>query len=125
MIFSNLAPELLALIAEHIGGHELRSNVDYLLICKNWYQIALPIFLSGLDLTDVYLSYKDLRRLPHELAPFSNLLVAQTKRISIRLVGHPSKRRAFTPFLGDGKQEDDQREPDSQQISSERNREDV
>ena len=115
MSFLDLPQELLALIAEKLGPHELRTAADYLLICKDWYRAALPVFLSNLNLSNVYLSYEDLRRLPHELAPFSDLLRAQTKRLSIRLIGHPSKKRAITPFLADGTQEEDEEENDNQQ----------
>ena len=49
----DLSPELLDLILEEIGGHELRRDKNRLLVCRKWYASAKPVFLSGIDLATV------------------------------------------------------------------------
>jgi len=98
MSFSTLPSELLVLIAQEIGTVELRCSAKYLAISKAWYRAALPVYLSNLHLSDLYLSTYDLQRWPPLATPLSDLLRAETRRLSIRLVGHPSKRIALTPW---------------------------
>ena len=93
-----LAPELLTLIFEQIGAAYMRSSVSYLLVSRAWYHIAHPVYLSGLELSTVYLSSRDLERLPPHHAPLSKIIQSNTARLSLRLVGHPSKQIAKRPW---------------------------
>ena len=93
-----LAPELLTLIFEQIGAAYMRSSVSYLLVSRAWYRIAHPVYLSGLKLSTLYLSSRDLERLPPQHAPLSKLIQSNTTRLSLRLVGHPSKQVAERPW---------------------------
>ena len=52
MSLLDLPPELLALIAQHVGPAELRKSFDYLLVSRAWYWAVLPIYLSGLQLSN-------------------------------------------------------------------------
>ena len=94
-----LPPELLALIAQFVGPSELRKSVDYLLVAKGWCQAILPVYLSQLPLSDLYLaSRRDLDILPSPDTALGHLIQAKTRRLSIRLVGHPCDRSSPTPW---------------------------
>ena len=95
----HLPPELLALIAESVGASELRQSVDYLLVAKSWYHAILPVYLSQLPLSDLYLaSHRDLDILPSSDTALSHLIQAKTRRLSVRLVGHPCKCTSALPW---------------------------
>ena len=99
MALLDLPSELLALIAEYVGISELRKSVAYLLVAKRWYCAVLPVYLSHLPLSNLYLaSHHDLERLPPSDTALSKLIQAQVKRLSVRLVGHPSKRPSVNPW---------------------------
>lgn len=99
MPFLDLPPELLALIAQCIGPSELRKSVAYLFVAKRWYRAVLPVYLSQLPLSDLYLaSHNDLEKLPPPNTALSSLIQFQTNRLSVRLVGHPSRRPSVAPW---------------------------
>ena len=99
MSFLDIPSELLTLIADCLGSSELRKSFAYLLITKRWYHAALPVYLSQLPLTDLYLaSHHDLDRFPPPDTALTNLIQTKTKRLSIRLVGHPSKFPSVLPW---------------------------
>ena len=102
MSLLDLPSELLALIVEHVGVSELRKSVAYLLVAKRWYHAVLPVYLSQLPLSNLYLaSHHDLERLPPSDTALSKLIQAKVNRLSIRLVGHPSKRPSLNPWHDD------------------------
>ena len=95
----DLPPELLALIAHFVGTSELRKSVDYLLVAKGWYCAILPVYLSRLPLSDLYLaSHRDLDILPSPDTALGHLIQAKTRRLSVRLVGHPCKCPSVVPW---------------------------
>ena len=94
----DLPPELLTLIAHHIGPVELRTSTAYLLLSKPWYRAALPVFLSQLQLSTLCLCSQHLEPPPVPNSPLGALLAAGVKRLSIRLVGHPSEKIARWPW---------------------------
>lgn len=95
----DLPPEVFNLILQSIGPSELRKSVDYLLIAKSWYHAVLPVYLSQLPLSKLYLaSHHDLERLPPPDTPLSSLIQIKTERLSVRLVGHPSKCHSVAPW---------------------------
>ena len=96
-----LAPELLMLIFEQIGAAYMRSSVSYLLVSRAWYRIAHPVYLSGLELSTLYLSSHDLERVPPQHAPLSKVIQSNAQRLSLRLVGHPSKQIAKRPWYAE------------------------
>ena len=99
MLLLDLPSELLALIAEYLDVSELRESVAYLLVAKRWYHAVLPVYLSQLPLSNLYLaSYHDLERLPPSDTALSKLIQAKVNRLSVRLVGHPSKRPSSNPW---------------------------
>ena len=102
MALLDLPSELLTLIAEHVGVSELRRSVAYLLVSKRWYHAVLPVYLSHLPLSNLYLaSHHDLERLPPSDTALSKLIQAKVNRLSVRLVGHPSKRPSLNPWHDD------------------------
>lgn len=93
MSLLDLPPELPALIAQHVGPAELRKSFDYLLVSRAWYWAVLPIYLSGLQLSTIYVLSNDLDRFPH---PDTNPLLSQAiqktvTRLSLCLDGLPSR----------------------------------
>ena len=86
------------LIFEQIGAAHMRSSVSYLLVSRAWYHFAHPVYLSGLELSTLCLSSRDLERLPHTQCPLSKLIQSNTTRLSLRIVGHPSKQAAKRPW---------------------------
>ncbi|MCJ1455255.1 hypothetical protein MMC28_005609 [Mycoblastus sanguinarius] len=110
MLLLDLPPELLTLIVQHIGPIELRTSTAYLLVSKPWYRAALPVFLSALQLSTLYLCSPDLKRPPLPNSPLGALLAAEAKQVSIRLVGHPSKKVAGWPWHGEEPWDDETRD---------------
>ena len=95
----DLPPELVALILEHLTGRQLRFfPTSLLLISKAWYCVALPVYLASLPITAIYLSSDDLELIPPPQTPIAEAIAAKTTRLSIRLVGHPSKQIAQKPW---------------------------
>ena len=103
-----LAPELLIMIFEQFGPAHMRSSVSNLLVSRAWYRVAHPVYLSGLELSTLYLSSRDLERLPPHQTPLSKLIQSNTKRLSLRLVGHPSKQIAKSPWHVEQSTNDDE-----------------
>ena len=100
MSLLDIPSELLTLIADCLGSSELRKSVAYLLISKRWYHAALPVYLSRLPLADLYLaSHHDLDRLPPPDTALTKLIQTRTKRLSVRLVGHPSRCPSVLPWF--------------------------
>lgn len=114
MALLDLAPELLTLIFHHLGAVELRTSVTYLLISKAWYRAALPVYLSGLQFSTLYLSSRDLERLPPVDAPLSSLIHSTTTRLSVRLVGHPSRQIAKRPWHVEEESHDEESDTEDQ-----------
>ena len=114
MALLDLAPELLTLIFHHLGAVELRTSVTYLLISKAWYRAALPVYLSGLQFSTLYLSSRDLERLPPADAPLSSLIHSTTTRLSVRLVGHPSRQIAKRPWHVEEESHDEESDTEDQ-----------
>ncbi|PPJ51037.1 hypothetical protein CBER1_07549 [Cercospora berteroae] len=99
-----LPTELLVLILEHVGGRELRRSqtgksptsgpgwraTDKLLLCREWYAAARPVFLSGLHLSEVRLYACNLDRLDGELSykKSRTLMHNNTRSLTVRLLGH-------------------------------------
>ncbi|MCJ1456051.1 hypothetical protein MMC28_006408 [Mycoblastus sanguinarius] len=108
MLLLDLTTELLMLIAEHIGAIELRKSVSYLLIARRWYQAALPTYLSGIPLRDVYLSSYEFQRLPPPGTPLWEIIEAKAVRLSLRLLGHPSRQIATRPWHINAEDSDDE-----------------
>ena len=108
----DLPLELLTLIAGHLGALELRPLIEYLLVSKHWYKAILPVYLSHLSLSDLCLSSRDLERLPPLQSPLSDFIAERVRRLSIRLVGHPSQRIARDPWMTHKREGDDDEEPD-------------
>lgn len=99
MSCGDIPSEILTLIANCLGPSELRKSAAYLLIFKSWYHAALPVYLSRLPLTDLYLaSHHDLDKFPPPDTALANLIQTKTKRLSVRLVGHPSKCPGVLPW---------------------------
>lgn len=99
MSLLDIPSELLTLIANCLGPSEVRKSVAYLLLAKRWYHAALPVYLSQLPLADLYLaSHHDLDRFPPQDTALTHLIQTRTKRLSIRLVGHPSKCPSVLPW---------------------------
>ena len=95
----DLPPELLTLIAQFVGASVLRESVDYLLVAKRWYRAILPVYLSRLPLSDLYLaSHRDLEVLPSSGTALGHLIRAKTRRLSICLIGHPCKEPSGGPW---------------------------
>ncbi|CAF9911428.1 MAG: hypothetical protein ALECFALPRED_007320 [Alectoria fallacina] len=105
----DLPPELLTLIAQHIGPIELRTSTAYLLVSKPWYRAALPVFLSELQLSTLCLCSRHLEPPPIPNSPVGTLLAAEVKRLSIRLVGHPSEKVALRPWHDEEPSDDEAR----------------
>ena len=100
MALLDLPPELLTLIARHLSQAEGRLDVDDLLLSKQWYQAALPIYLSDLQLSDIYLSSHSLLRFPSPHTILGHEIINTVERLSIRLNGHPSNQTARHPWHG-------------------------
>lgn len=99
MSLLDLPLELLTLIVHYLGPCELRKSVSYLLVAKRWYHAVLPVYLSELPLSTLYLaSHHDLDSFPPPHTGLAELIQAKTKRLSIRLVGHPSKCPSMDPW---------------------------
>ena len=98
MTLLDLPPELLTLIASHLITAESRLRVQDLLISKQWYRAALPVYLSGLQLSSIYLSSYSLLRFPPIHTLLGNEITKRVERLSVRLNGHPSKQIARKPW---------------------------
>lgn len=101
MALLDLPPELIWLVAQHIGGPELRTSVSYLLVAKAWYWAALLVYLAGLQLSTLYLSAYDLERIPFVDTASGRLLGTSVEHLSLRLGGYPSKQNAIGSALYD------------------------
>ncbi len=93
MSLLDLPPEVLALIAQHIGPAELRTSIDYLLVSRAWYWAVLPIYLSGLQLSTIYVLSNDLERFPcsNTNSLLSQAIQKSVTRLSLCLDGLPSR----------------------------------
>ena len=82
--------EILSLIFAELGPSELRKDVNYLLVSRQWYSLAQPIFLSALNVTTVKLSAVSLARFPptSKESPLFSLIQQSAERLSLRLLGH-------------------------------------
>lgn len=94
----DLAAELVTLVFEHVGGVQLRASVETILISKRWYQLAHPVYVNHGHESTLCLSSHGLKRLPPLNSALSHAMQAKTKRLSIRLIGHPSRQIARDPW---------------------------
>lgn len=108
MALLDLPSEILTLIASHLVPSP-HTSIDHLLICRQWYHAALPACLSSLSLSTTYLSSYDILRLPPPHTPLSNHITKHVERLSIRLVGHPSRQHAIRPWHTRDQFDDDAR----------------
>ena len=104
----DLPPEIVLLIAEYIGSKELRSSTDYLLISKAWYYAVLPVYLSGLQLSTIYVLSNDLEKFPR---PNTRSLISQAiqntvTRLTLCLDGLPSREAIYMNDDKDGLDDD-------------------
>ena len=88
----DLPVELVAQILEEVGGRELRRGrgAERLLICRTWYHIAQPIFLSGLMTSEIDIRGWNLHHLDgrYSYRGQRHLMHKNTRSMSIRLLGH-------------------------------------
>ena len=95
MSFSDLPQEILALVVQHIDPSDLPKSIDDLLVSRAWYRAVLPVYLSRLQLSTIYVLSNDLERFPR---PDTNPLLSQAiqktvTRLSLCLDGLPSRDR--------------------------------
>ncbi|KAK4508421.1 hypothetical protein PRZ48_002159 [Zasmidium cellare] len=108
----NLPTELLCQILEEVGGSHLRrdNGSARLCVCRKWYEAARPVYLSGLETTNINIfghnlgdletkySYSDLRPLMHK----------NTRELRIRLLGHYWDEPSSTAFNTDFEDDDEE-----------------
>ena len=92
MRLPDLPPESLSSIFEQLDPRELRHDVEYLLVCKRLYKAARRTYLADMQLFRLKLSAYDLERLPPKGSLLSRLIQDKAHHISIKLVGHPSRK---------------------------------
>ena len=92
MRLPDLPPEILSSIFEQFGPWELRHDVEYLLVCKRLYKAARRTYLADMRLFRLKLSAYDLERLPPKGSLLFKLIQHKAHHISIKLVGHPSRK---------------------------------
>ena len=90
MSFLDLPQEILALIAQHIGPAELRNC---LLVSRAWYWAVFPIYISGLQLSTIYVLSNNLERFPRSNtnSPLSQAIRKTVTRLNLCLDGLPSR----------------------------------
>ena len=95
MSFSDLPQEVLALIAQHIDSSDRPISVDDLLVSRAWYYAVLPVYLSRLQLSTIYVLSNDLERFPRpDTTPLLSQAIQKTvTRLSLCLDGLPSRDR--------------------------------
>ena len=93
--FSALPQEVLALIAQHIDPSDLPKSIDDLLVSRAWYRAVLPVYISRLQLSTIYVLSNDLERFPRpDSHPLLSQAIHQTvTRLSLCLDGLPSRDR--------------------------------
>ena len=92
----DLPNELVDQILEEIGGRELRRGrgAARLSLNRKWYVSARPVYLSGLDITDIVVHVLSLSELETKFAKNGNrqLMHKNTRQLGFRLSGY-----AWTP----------------------------
>ena len=74
--------------------------------------------MNDSDYSTVHLLSYDLERLPPRSRALSNAILAKTERLSIRLIGHRSKKRAKDPWHVSPEESEDEN-PDEQEEKEE------
>ena len=74
MSFSTLPQEILALIAQHIYPSDLPKSIDDFLVSRAWYRAVLPVYISSLQLSTIFVLSNDLERFPR---PDTNPLLSE------------------------------------------------
>ena len=69
-----------------------------MLVCRQWYDLCYPHFLSRL-MPDLYLSSNRLERFPEPSTEIFKVLSQNVRRLSIRLLGHPSNKVSLEPWF--------------------------
>ncbi|MCJ1383336.1 hypothetical protein MMC17_006449 [Xylographa soralifera] len=111
-VILDLPPEILSAILQDVGPTQLRRTAENLLVCRQWYQLALPIYLSGLNLSSITLSAWSLIRFPSTGLLFDSI-AARTLRLSIRILGHCCRTEVSRPWFESEETEDDYSKSDS------------
>ena len=95
MSFSDLPQEVLALVVQHIDPSDLPKFIDDLLVSRAWYCAVLPVYLSRLQLSTIYVLSNDLERFPRpDTTPLLSQAIQKTvTRLSLCLDGLPSRDR--------------------------------
>ncbi|KAL8822557.1 MAG: hypothetical protein Q9191_006708 [Dirinaria sp. TL-2023a] len=93
----DLPSEILIRIWESLGPSELRTNVNYLLICKRLYNAGVQVYLSGLS--ELRLSAYDVELLPPFGSPLLRVFQGEVVHLSIYLDQTLSRKVATTPFI--------------------------
>ena len=93
----DLAPELINSIFDYVSVADLKHRIDILLVSRKWYNTIHPIFLSSIQLHELYLSAHDLEVFPPVGSPLLNLMQESTTLLDVQLLGHPSKESGKRP----------------------------
>ena len=89
----DLPQEILALIFQHIGPAELPKSIDFLLVSRAWYWAVLPVYLSRLQLSTIYVLSNDLERFPRPNTnpSLSQAIQQRVTRLTLCVDGLPSR----------------------------------
>ncbi|KJX99720.1 hypothetical protein TI39_contig353g00048 [Zymoseptoria brevis] len=101
----DLPVELLIDILERVGGRELRRGrgAARLSLCRTWYAVAHPVYLSGLGTTDIRLYGHDIDRITGKLGYSGSRLLMHknTRRVQDGECPSPYLRNYPPPELID------------------------
>ncbi|KAK3709405.1 hypothetical protein LTR37_010966 [Vermiconidia calcicola] len=88
--FIDLPQELLDLVAEEVGGRNLRRNVSNLTICRKWYDASHAVYLTGLDHSETRIHGCDLGHFNERWSHLEQrkLMHRNTRNLDVRLLGH-------------------------------------
>ena len=92
-----LPVEILHSIHHHIGGSELRKNVENLLVCKQLCEVAHPIYLELPLHGALILAAHDIETFPPAQSPLFEVVRARVTHLSLSLIGHPTRRAGSSP----------------------------
>ncbi|KAK3690587.1 hypothetical protein LTR37_019083 [Vermiconidia calcicola] len=86
----DLPLELLVLVAEEVGGRNLRRDVSNLTTCRKWYDAAHAVYLTGLDHSETRIHGCDVDHLNERWSHLEQrkLVYKNTRKLNIRLLGH-------------------------------------
>ncbi|KAK5175244.1 uncharacterized protein LTR77_000381 [Saxophila tyrrhenica] len=89
-LLTDLPVEILELILEEVGGRNLRRNVDNLLLCRRWYDVAISVFHSGLEISSIRIHGCDVERLKDQQKSYKQRLLMHknAREVNVRLLGY-------------------------------------